>query len=607
MPGGGVGPEMFQGHFGAPPTQGPGVAGAARVPDPGSRMGALIAKLIAIPLLLVVAVLQQWQIYAGEAISATDPIVAPSLDDESRLVSSIMLKLREVNPQFATGGEPLSSVDTRWQGWEEAPSGERAREWLAASDARVTELRAAMVAGEIVGAEEAMERLEALASRLDGDARVMRELGVETQAVPETVDGDPEPDGGGGADDASDEGDGRSAGRARPRKDAAGADGEDDLTIARRRMAFRTRVLLADVELLRRHYRGVRALDETRAAEGDGRESQADAAAFEPALDGDAWTALEERHGWFARLARATPLDKDAPERAALLGGGEALLGVLLAIGGGLVLVGFGVLGAVIWAIVYGAMGRFRRWFVAPAVGGSAYVETAAGFILLFLAVQVLAGAVVAITPGLSGYEVEVSMACQWLVLPIIAWGLLRGASVQRWRRDLGLIAPRGVLREVGAGFLVYLAGLPVLVGAGLLGVVLKTVQDNLLGDHVPYTTGGNPILELVGSGDAWRLAMLFTLATVWAPIVEEVVFRGCLYRHIRSRVPAVVAALGSALAFGLMHGYELVLLGPVLSLGLIFAMMREWRGSLVGPIVMHALHNATVLASVILLVRLSA
>ena len=94
---------------------------------------------------------------------------------------------------------------------------------------------------------------------------------------------------------------------------------------------------------------------------------------------------------------------------------------------------------------------------------------------------------------------------------------------------------------------------------------------------------------------------------TVWAPIVEEVVFRGCLYRHIRSRVPAVVAALGSALAFGLMHGYELVLLGPVLSLGLIFAMMREWRGSLVGPIVMHALHNATVLASVILLVRLSA
>jgi membrane protease YdiL (CAAX protease family) len=38
------------------------------------------------------------------------------------------------------------------------------------------------------------------------------------------------------------------------------------------------------------------------------------------------------------------------------------------------------------------------------------------------------------------------------------------------------------------------------------------------------------------------------------------------------------------------------MLLGPVLALGFNFALMREWRDSLVGPIAAHALHNGTVL-----------
>ena len=55
------------------------------------------------------------------------------------------------------------------------------------------------------------------------------------------------------------------------------------------------------------------------------------------------------------------------------------------------------------------------------------------------------------------------------------------------------------------------------------------------------------------------------------------------------------------------MHGYELVLLGPVIALGFTFAFMREWRGSLGGAIVIHVLHNASVLALLISMTRLSA
>jgi membrane protease YdiL (CAAX protease family) len=49
------------------------------------------------------------------------------------------------------------------------------------------------------------------------------------------------------------------------------------------------------------------------------------------------------------------------------------------------------------------------------------------------------------------------------------------------------------------------------------------------------------------------------------------------------------------------MHGYNILLLGPVICLGFVFALMREWRGSLIGSMTAHFLHNATALALVLL------
>ena len=44
------------------------------------------------------------------------------------------------------------------------------------------------------------------------------------------------------------------------------------------------------------------------------------------------------------------------------------------------------------------------------------------------------------------------------------------------------------------------------------------------------------------------------------------------------------------------MHGYEFVMLLPVMSLGFGFALMREWRGSLIASMTAHLLHNGTAL-----------
>jgi membrane protease YdiL (CAAX protease family) len=82
---------------------------------------------------------------------------------------------------------------------------------------------------------------------------------------------------------------------------------------------------------------------------------------------------------------------------------------------------------------------------------------------------------------------------------------------------------------------------------------------------------------------------------------VEEAVFRGGMYRQLRSRLSVLGAAGISALTFGLMHGYMFLLLGPVICLGFVFALMREWRGSLIASMTAHFMHNATTLVFVFL------
>jgi membrane protease YdiL (CAAX protease family) len=40
----------------------------------------------------------------------------------------------------------------------------------------------------------------------------------------------------------------------------------------------------------------------------------------------------------------------------------------------------------------------------------------------------------------------------------------------------------------------------------------------------------------------------------------------------------------------------------PVITLGAMFAFMREWRGSIIGPMVAHGMHNAFIITTVMLL-----
>jgi membrane protease YdiL (CAAX protease family) len=88
---------------------------------------------------------------------------------------------------------------------------------------------------------------------------------------------------------------------------------------------------------------------------------------------------------------------------------------------------------------------------------------------------------------------------------------------------------------------------------------------------------------------------------TVLAPITEECIFRGALFPAIRDVSTPTTAALVSAALFSAVH-MDLMAALPLFGLATMLAWSYQRSGSLVAPIVVHMLNNATSLLPLLLL-----
>ena len=180
-------------------------------------------------------------------------------------------------------------------------------------------------------------------------------------------------------------------------------------------------------------------------------------------------------------------------------------------------------------------------------------------------------------------------MSAIWFVIVVlpaaIFWPLLRGVSRADLRAGLGWHVGRGVWREIGAGIVGYLAALPLLA----LGMVMSLVLQRLSGSDTSH-----PIVNELGQGGARTLAIFF-LAAVWAPVVEETMFRGALYHHLRRRFSWAVTAVLVALLFAAVHPQGWAGIPALGAIAIAFAGIREWRGSIIAPTVAHAINNGAV------------
>ena len=109
--------------------------------------------------------------------------------------------------------------------------------------------------------------------------------------------------------------------------------------------------------------------------------------------------------------------------------------------------------------------------------------------------------------------------------------------------------------------------------------------------DTLQYFAGADPARP--GFWLACTATMLF------APLAEEIVFRGYLQGALRASIGPRAAVVAQGLLFGLVHGFAYAL--PIALLGVFFGWLRERHGSLLAPLVAHAVHNASVALSTLL------
>lgn len=94
-------------------------------------------------------------------------------------------------------------------------------------------------------------------------------------------------------------------------------------------------------------------------------------------------------------------------------------------------------------------------------------------------------------------------------------------------------------------------------------------------------------------------------LGTVlFAPVFEEIVFRGLLYATLRRRLAWPTAAALSAGVFAIAHGYGAAGFGSVFVSGLLWAIAYERTGSLWPNTAAHVMNNVAAAAGVLLLLR---
>lgn len=199
---------------------------------------------------------------------------------------------------------------------------------------------------------------------------------------------------------------------------------------------------------------------------------------------------------------------------------------------------------------MFGATSRSRQWTVRYAL-------------LAYGASWIVAGSVAlgARLPGVHLFSDTdaLYLDAAWLaaLIPLYRAGVLRAV-------DLGLRAAPAA-RSVGLALLVFVA-------SGLFDGVWRSA--------LALGSVSGPFSGVSGKGTA--TIVLTGVAAVVSPVVEEVFFRGLLFRCFRNRFALLPASVMIGVMFGLVHTeYQLGVLPELAIYGALLCVLYEYTGSL--------------------------
>jgi membrane protease YdiL (CAAX protease family) len=193
------------------------------------------------------------------------------------------------------------------------------------------------------------------------------------------------------------------------------------------------------------------------------------------------------------------------------------------------------------------------------------------------------------LAPGVEGFPTAMRLFIHPALASILLLGLRKYApefSPQRPHRvkpvtEFGF-TPMGLLR----GF----AGAMALVGAAALvsSGVLWLVKQAGFGDYAK----SQEVVKFLANNTDWRVLLPFTLgAVIFAPINEELFYRGGVLAFLRNRVPRHFSYLLCGVIFSLMHMSVFAFL-PLLVFGAWLAYLYDSTADIRVPVTVHACFN---------------
>lgn len=241
-------------------------------------------------------------------------------------------------------------------------------------------------------------------------------------------------------------------------------------------------------------------------------------------------------------------------------------------------------------------------WHWAGRVNARPYISTDA---VVVAALSVLLLAALAQPAPAAAVETAEAAAPSVLSVPVVLAGILLQLIAAalllfylggvRGLNPAGLFGLRaqGMLRALGTGLALILPTI-VLVNAAAWGVGVW------MDSFWPGLKAQDAVLAFRDSEDPAARGALVLAAVVIAPLVEELTFRGFVYGVIKRYTDGFFAALCSSLLFAVVHCHVGSLF-PLALLAIILCAAYELTGSLLAPMLMHALFNLTSLLLLVL------
>jgi len=306
---------------------------------------------------------------------------------------------------------------------------------------------------------------------------------------------------------------------------------------------------------------------------------------------------IKSELGWVGKLLLYPPESPNEDDRKELTGQASMSMMVLVLVCVFLFFVFCLSLAAIAFVMYLMSSNKIQPEFNPVSHNGIIYVETFAIWMVAFFGLQY--GMVYTmdwLPEAIVGFIIP---AIFFLSLLVLVWPVLRGVPVGTLLKDIGW-EMKNPFVEVFYGAVAYLASMPVLVGAFVVSMmVMQVVLWAQPQGEFSSAGAGHPIVEQFADGNSQMILVALLTACIAAPIVEETMFRGVLYRHLRELSPAkrraasvIFSAAFNGLIFAAIHPQGLAGIPVLAAIAICMSLAREWRSSLVASMTMHAIHN---------------